>query len=490
MDPFLLFVIFSHCALILNMFQDRTTYSPRDMELTQGLPDQREPETPKRPGIFQRREPQPTTARRNLLNAFENADESETIPMEEDGSYIPQPIDASTPARVETENYVRDETHDSKWSTFLFTWSILFILCVGCVSVLYAYFPGFLFSYLTKEIIVSGLLALLCVMLVSAVAKLAFERKDEKRKSNRVLSPVRTNRQNVTPKTLSPKRRVTFSPERTERTYQNAEHTHQLNIKRTFKGDGTDIWSEFIRYFENVADLNEWENDRKRKVFFTVMRGQAETYAYGLSDAERSNWDRLKMAMDDRFGHKAMKESYVAEAKLRRKKETESFRDFGQAIQDLYRRAYPDNREYVQESSMKTFMDNCSENEDFRLAVKRTRPKTLEEAVTAAMQEECIRVTENKNHKDKKDYKPPVYEVQNKQQSDRFGHGRQSRENFGNDVRKCYKCNSTRHLMRDCPKTDNRSNNGTGSYVTGRGNGRTGSRGTGSQQLNENRPRQ
>ena len=214
-------------------------------------------------------------------------------------------------------------------------------------------------------------------MLVSAVAKLAFERKDEKRKSNRVLSPVQTNRQNVTPKTLSPKRRVTFSPERTERTYQNAEHTHQLNIKRTFKGDGTDIWSEFIRYFENVADLNGWENDRKRKVFFTVMRGQAETYAYGLSDAERSNWDRLKMAMDDRFGHKAMKESYVAEAKLRRKKETESFRDFGQAIQDLYRRAYPDNREYVQESSMKTFMDNCSENEDFRLAVKGPVPKRL-----------------------------------------------------------------------------------------------------------------
>ena len=72
-----------------------------------------------------------------------------------------------------------------------------------------------------------------------------------------------------------------------------------------------------------------------------------------------------------------MKESYAAEAKLRRKKGTESFRDFGQAIEDLYRRAYPDNRENVQESSMKTFMDNCSDcTEDFRLAVKRTRPKT------------------------------------------------------------------------------------------------------------------
>ena len=66
-------------------------------------------------------------------------------------------------------------------------------------------------------------------------------------------------------------------------------------------------------------------------------------------------------------------DGYVAEAKLRRKKNTESFRDFGQAIQDLYRRAYPDNAESVQESSMKTFMDNCSEVDDFRLAVKKDK---------------------------------------------------------------------------------------------------------------------
>ena len=76
---------------------------------------------------------------------------------------------------------------------------------------------------------------------------------------------------------------------------------------------------------------------------------------------------------------------------MRRKWVKETFRDFGQAIQDLFRRAYPENREYVMESSLKTFLDNCSDSDDFRLAVKRTRPKTLDEAVMAAMQEECIR---------------------------------------------------------------------------------------------------
>ena len=69
-------------------------------------------------------------------------------------------------------------------------------------------------------------------------------------------------------------------------------------------------------------------------MLFTVLRGQAETYAYGLSESARCDWEKLTTALDGRFGHKAMKESYIAEAKLHRKKETESFRDFGQAIED------------------------------------------------------------------------------------------------------------------------------------------------------------
>ena len=466
------------------MFQDRTRYSPQDMELTQGVQDRSEPETPKRPGIFRRREPQLTTVRRNLMNVFDNSDTEDTIPLEEDSACIPQPVDASTPANREPDSFVREESSDSKWSVFIFTWSVVFIVGAACLSALYTYFPGFLLSHLTREFIISGALSVLCVMLVSAIVKLASHRKEDKLIANRTPSPMRPTRHNVpTPNTLSPKRRATFSP---ERTFQNADHSHQLTIKRTFKGDGADIWTEFIRYFENVADLNGWEDDRKRKVLFTVLRGQAETYAYGLPESDRANWERLKAAMDDRFGHKAMKESYVAEAKLRHKKTSESFRDFGQAIQDLYRRAYPENREYVQESSMKTFMDNCSEIEDFRLAVKRTRPKTLEEAVTAAMQEECIRITESKNPKDKKDYKPQVYEVQDPKKGDHFNSGRQLRENSGIPPRKCFNCNSTRHLVRDCPNTNGNRQTGTGSSVTGRGRDGT----TQSKALNRDRPRQ
>lgn len=81
---------------------------------------------------------------------------------------------------------------------------------------------------------------------------------------------------------------------------------------------------------------------------------------------------------------------------MRRKSTNENFRDFGQSKEDLYRKAYQENRDYIQESSLKTFLDNYSEASDFRYAVKRIPPKTLQEAIiTAAMQEECNRLGEN-----------------------------------------------------------------------------------------------
>lgn len=116
--------------------------------------------------------------------------------------------------------------------------------------------------------------------------------------------------------------------------------------------------------------------------------------------------------MDNRFGHRVMKERHIAEAKMRRKIKTESFRDFGQPIADLYRRAHPKNREYVKEASLKTYMDNYSDNEDFRLAVKRTRPANLQDAVTAVMEEECIRMTENLKMRDRREERP-VYDIHN-----------------------------------------------------------------------------
>ena len=192
---------------------------------------------------------------------------------------------------------------------------------------------------------------------------------------------------------------------------ENIPHTQEYSVRRTFSGTSTDVWNDFLQYFENLAGLNRWNAEKSRRVLLSTLRGQAETYAYGIPLVIQRDYNRLKEKMGERFGHTAMKERYVTEAKLRKRQPNESLRDFGQAIEDLYRRAYPSSPEIVEESAIKSFLDKCGQAEDFRLAVKRTRPKTLQDAVLSAMQEECLRAGEKDLAKDGKIVNRQIYEV-------------------------------------------------------------------------------
>ena len=168
----------------------------------------------------------------------------------------------------------------------------------------------------------------------------------------------------------------------------------EYHVRRTFSSSNADVWAEFLQYFENLAELNAWGQEKSSRVLLSTLRGQAETFDYGLPFVFQGDYNRFKRKMEERFWNTAMKGRYMAEAKLRKGQAGESLRDFGQALEDLYRRAYPENPDIVEENAIKAFLDNCGQSEDFRLAIKRTRPKTLQEAVVNAMQEECLRVSE------------------------------------------------------------------------------------------------
>ena len=58
--------------------------------------------------------------------------------------------------------------------------------------------------------------------------------------------------------------------------------TSEYPMRRTFHGANNDVWNEFVQYFENLAELNAWHNEKSRRVLLSTLRGQAETYAYGM----------------------------------------------------------------------------------------------------------------------------------------------------------------------------------------------------------------
>ena len=407
------------------MFQggDRTTHSPTDMDSCNKSPSSF-PQTTPRPG---------TCVRRNLLQDFE--------------SEIPSPIAVKTPL---TQNTITDRgtcnvtKPESSWYSGMMNWILGFSALVFTVSGIFHYFPTRMNEEVLMKVIILSLVAIVFAFLWKIYQFIP-------KRTGRITSTMRDTEGDLNQEARNYDQEIGL-----------LESGLNLQVKRTFKGEGSEVWSEFVRYFENIAALNNWSIERRRRILITTFRGQAEAFAYGLPDSILQDYNQLKLQMDNRFGYTAMKETYIVEAKMRRKLATESFRDFGQAIADLYRRAHPGNHDYVEEASLKTFMDNCNPNEDFRLAVKRTRPKNLQEAVTAAMQEECIRMTENKDVKNRENH--PVRHVYRVNElsisaknpnTENRSYTNTELEGKRKTLKKCYGCNSSTHLYKFCPKRKN-----------------------------------
>lgn len=429
LDPFVTFVFLVHCALFLKIFQggDRTIHSPVKMDFTNKTPTNF-PQTTPRPRI---------SVRQNLLQDFEND--------------LSTPVVTNTPSVQERfanrENCTEVKPEISCYSGFMYWTCVISALVLTMLSV-FRYSPQKLLLRLTHEALGNITIILLGIIVCAFLLKLY---QSTQRRTARIDSTMRNN--------LAGRFSDQDAASYNEEVGLPGSGLH-LQVKRSFKGEETEVWSEFVRYFENVATLNNWSFDMRRRVLISTFRGQAEAFAYGLPDGILQDYDQLKLQRDTRFGHTAMKESYIIEAKMRRKLPTESFRDFAQAIADLYRRSHPGNHDYVEEASLKTFMDNCNTDNDFRLAVKRTTPKSLHKAVTAAMQDECIRMTENRNLRSNENNPVrPVYRVsefsRNAEVPVTKKPYRTQSEEKRRIVKKCYGCNFVMHLYKDCPKRKN-----------------------------------
>jgi hypothetical protein len=42
-------------------------------------------------------------------------------------------------------------------------------------------------------------------------------------------------------------------------------------VRRTFSGSNADVWTEFLQYFENLAELNAWGQEKSRRVLLSTL---------------------------------------------------------------------------------------------------------------------------------------------------------------------------------------------------------------------------
>lgn len=284
------------------MFSQDSAYSSRKMDFTDIDNETATPGTPR----FQR------NVKRSLLNSFMESEDATPIA---EGNTIENTEHSIASTPIDDDSY-RGEMNETRgpreafsWNGFITFWILLILFGCAVAYAIYTYFLRYMVLCLTKEFMISGILGLVCLILCSVVLKLW-------NRENIVCVPPSPITQNTDQSTL--KRNVRFTPSLTTPTitprarnqassFSNTTSGYQILVKRTFKGDGEDIWTEYIRYFENIVSINDWDENRTRRVFFTVLRGQAETYAYGLPDEIRNSWTELKRAMENRFGHRVMK---------------------------------------------------------------------------------------------------------------------------------------------------------------------------------------
>ena len=67
----------------------------------------------------------------------------------------------------------------------------------------------------------------------------------------------------------------------------------------TFDGEGS--WDDWICHFENVADVNDWDDAAKLKFLKVRLVGKAQRAFQHLADATRGNYGRARESLKARF---------------------------------------------------------------------------------------------------------------------------------------------------------------------------------------------
>ena len=100
--------------------------------------------------------------------------------------------------------------------------------------------------------------------------------------------------------------------------------------------DSSSSWDDWICHFENVADVNDCDNEKKLK----FLVGRAQRVFQHLSGGSRGSYEAAKDALKSRFEPNSKKSRYQSEFQCRRKRKDESWPDFTEDLRLLTDKAY------------------------------------------------------------------------------------------------------------------------------------------------------
>lgn len=152
---------------------------------------------------------------------------------------------------------------------------------------------------------------------------------------------------------------------------------------------GESSWEDWNFHFENVADVNEWNDEQKLKWLRVRLTGRAQTAFQRLPADAKASYTTAKDALKERFEPQSRKTRYQVEFQTRRKKKAETWADFADDLKCLADKAFPDLQEEAKQYlALQSYLQQL-EQPQVAFGVRQKRPATLDEAVSLTLEMEA-----------------------------------------------------------------------------------------------------
>ena len=161
-------------------------------------------------------------------------------------------------------------------------------------------------------------------------------------------------------------------------------------MPESFAALDSEEWDSWISHFEDCAVINGWSNERKAQFLAVRMRGAALLQLQSLATGVRENYVTLKEALREKFVPKERVELHKAEFRARHREREEKLPDLASSLRRLVSRAYPEAVPDLQDSLAKDQFIDALEDREIRMKLRESGPKTLDEAVSRALQIEAM----------------------------------------------------------------------------------------------------
>lgn len=107
--------------------------------------------------------------------------------------------------------------------------------------------------------------------------------------------------------------------------------------------DGKASFRDYLRDFNRIATAHGWTPARCAQILPLYLESEAKAAYDSLERIDRTNWQALLEALGQKFTKSNAKESSRRQLAVRRQLKNESLAEFGLAIKDLVRSAFPDD---------------------------------------------------------------------------------------------------------------------------------------------------